>query len=465
MTVNGVAQTTGAANGTQEKASKRAGGKVIEDLALWNHAARIGGGVTPALISQITREADQGDTRRLIDLANECRQRDAHLHAVLSTREESTAGLEWQIVAPEKSNKKSKTAAAWVEKTLHTVPALRRLIADLAGAAFYSFTHSEIIWMKGEKGRLVPADFQLIAHRRFKFRRQDGRQVFYDDGSPELDFRAKYPNKFISSYPRVTGDVPTREGLMRVLVWMSVMRNWSIADWLKTGEFSWKPWRIGTFSKEKSSAEDREELETIMRRMVTDFAAVIPDSTTIKVEWPGGTATRNSPHAEMVRALADEMSKAVLGQTETTQSSSSSGYAQAKVHENVRRDLLEAAAKQIASDITRDLIGPMIALNFGESVATPRFEFLTQDPVDLESFSKSIAALRTAGARIPEAWFHETAGIPIPDEGETLVGEAADKAAAEAAAAKAKKPTDESTEEEPEVEEPDDEDEEQPETD
>jgi phage gp29-like protein len=120
------------------------------------------------------------------------------------------------------------------------------------------------------------------------------------------------------------------------------------------------------------------------------------------------------------------MSKATIGQTETISSSQSSGYAQAKVHDGVRRDLVESRAKQLASDVTRDIVAQMCALNFGPNVRPPAFEFITQDPIDLEAFSKAMAALRTAGLKIPQAWVRDQAGIPEPQGDEECLGDGED---------------------------------------
>ena len=409
----------------EEKAKPRAKrGTVVEDLPLWNQASRIGGGLTPLVVSNIIREADGGDVRRLVDLINECRQRDCHLQAVCSVHEETIAALPFQVVLGDpKARKRDQKAAEWAQTVLLASPEFRRALADLTGAYLYGFCVLEIVWERDRAGRIVPSRFRLVHPRRFKFRPEDGRLVLHDVGGQEVDLLGLYPNKFIVCAPRVNGDAPHREGLMRPLVWMSFMRNWSIADWLKTGEMSWKPWRVGKYKKGGgTSTEDREDLETIMRRMTTEFAAVIPDSTEIEITWPSGATQRGSAHAEIVTSLANEMSKAVLGQTETTQASSSSGYAQAKVHDAVRRDLLEARARQIATDITRCLVEPMVRLNYGDGVAVPRFEFVTQDAPDLEKFSKAVAAMRAAGAAIPAAWFYEEAGIPQPQDGEDLLG-------------------------------------------
>jgi len=417
------------AKAAQAKATKRgAKTQIVGDQALWSQAARIGGGLTPPQITNLIEEANSGLPARLVDLANECRQRDCHLQSVLSVNEESIAGLEWNIVPPDKARAKDKRAAKWVEDTLRKNAGLQRLISDLTGATYYGYAVVEIVWKKDKDDKQVPAYFKLIAQRRFRFRKLDGQLVLCDmtTAFQEIDLAGDNPNKFIVCQPRVNGDSPNREGLDRPLVWMSMMRNWSIGDWLKTGEMSWKPWRVGTYKKGGgTSAEDRAILETVMRKLTTDYSAVIPDSCEVEINWPGGTSHTGSTHAEIVNTLGNEMSKCVLGQTETTQASSSSGYAQAKVHDSVRKDIRESRARQIAAALTEHLVAAMYVLNYGTTVEPGTFKFATQDPVNLKEFSEAIKTLKDASARIPEAWVHEQAGIPIPEDGERLLGNTA----------------------------------------
>ena len=61
------------------------------------------------------------------------------------------------------------------------------------------------------------------------------------------------------------------------------------------------------------------------------------------------------------------MSKVVLGQTMTDENGGS--LAQAMVHNQIRIDILQDDARQLANTINRDLIAPFVALNFGP---TPR---------------------------------------------------------------------------------------------
>ncbi len=417
---------------TRARGRGMTGPKVMQDLSLWEQFQRVGGALTPVQVSSIIREADAGDTRRLMDLANDARQKDCHLSAVLSQSEESIAGLEWSLHLPKKAKKKDRHASEWVENWLRTKvhEPFTSLIAHLAGGVYYSFAVSETVWSKDPKGYLVPVDFENQNQRRFAFRQSDGRLVWRDQSmsTDGVDFRADYPNRFVTAQPRVTGDVPCREGLARVLVWATLFRTWDLTDWLRTGEAAWKPWRVGYYEK-GSQDEDIDGLVEVLERLATTGTAALPVNTKLQIEWPGGAGGTRTTHSELYNVLAQEMSKAALGQTETVQASNSSGYAQAKVHQAVRGNILRARARYIAAVITRDVIRAMIELNFGTGILVPTFKFETADPVDLKSFSEGLKNLTApkggAGLRVSAKWARSTAGIPEPEKGEELLGEAA----------------------------------------
>ena len=102
-----------------ERASARSfGGRVLADQALWFQFQRIGGAMTPARVSQILRQRDSGDMTAYVDLLNESRQKDGHLHGILSQAEESIAELDWTLKLPEKARARDKRAMRWVENAL-----------------------------------------------------------------------------------------------------------------------------------------------------------------------------------------------------------------------------------------------------------------------------------------------------------------------------------------------------------
>jgi phage gp29-like protein len=432
--LSAVSRAFGVSEAIERAQGQRVGmtSRVVQDQAIWHQYQRIGGGMTPMRLSQIIRTADSGDLAPFIDLLNESRQKDGHLHGVLSQAEESIGELPWQLTLPDTARRRDRKAKEWAEETLRACTGsspdetrgFQDIIPHLAGAFYYGHGVTETAWGKDSLGYLSPRGFYLLSARRFGYRQGDSAFVWRDEstGYHGVQIQVEYPNRFVVFQPRVNGDVPVREGLGRVLMWCALFRNWSVSDWLRTAELSWKPWRIGYYEK-GASEPDIENLKTVMSDLVTTGSAVLASSTNFKVEWAGGSGGSSSrpTHAELFNVVAMEMSKAVLGATETVQSSSSSGYAQASVHKGVSRTILRSRARQLAACITRDLIRPMIHLNFGKKVMVPKFEFVLPDLVEVDKFGPGIAKLVEAGLKIPQAWARARIGAPEPDEDDEIM--------------------------------------------
>lgn len=411
-------------------AKARPGAVVIEDLPLSLQMQRIGGSLTPAQLSAILREADTGKICRLMDLANESRQKDTHLHSVVQTRELAVAGLPWQIAPPPNASRKEKKAAAQADEALRESADVDLLIAHLAGASYPGLAVSETVWGKSD-GVLYPAAFLRLQARRFEYDMRSGRLLWADPGQPAVDIRQDFPVKFIVHQPRITGDIPCREGLVRVLTWAALFRNWTLGDWVRLGELAWKPWRLGTYEK-SASQEDIDNLEAALRSLSTNGTAVLSDGTKISVEGSknGGSSTGKSTHHELFSVIGAEMSKAALGQTLSTEQGERGSQSLGKVQERVRYDILEADAKSASAAMTRDVVQPMTWLNHGTGVRPGRFVLITDDAADLKSFGEGLQAVKGAGLRrIPADWARDRAGIPEAKEGEETLDDADEKPA------------------------------------
>ena len=403
--------------------SKPSEGAVIPDLSIWDQFSRIGGNLTPQQVSTIIREADCGNPRRLIDLANEMRQKDGHLQSVLSTRETALLGLKWELFfdGQDPKSKKGQRQRKFVEAVLRACPGFRRMVAHQTSAIYFGFAINEIVWIT-LGGKMVPR--QLVCHspRRFQFRKEDGRLVWQDETmSQPVDFKS-IADKFLVSQPRINGDVECREGLDRVLMWPALFRNWTLSDWLKLAEIAWKPWRIGKFYKGKSTAEDIEGLKQIVAGMSSSGAAVHPDSVEVSMQMPSGSAgaQAKSDHSGLFETMGREMSKAVLGQTLTTEQGDNGSRALGTVHNDVRKDVLEGDAEWLAEVITEQLITPLIRLNFGAKAPIPRFRFITTETADIASYAKAVSDLAKV-LRMPAQWVRDQLGIPEPKPGDELV--------------------------------------------
>lgn len=151
----------------------------------------------------------------------------------------------------------------------------------------------------------------------------------------------------------------------------------------------------------------------------TDAAGIVPSSTMIEFIESNKT-TSVEIYEKLARYCDEQMSKAILGQTLTSDSGGGS-YAQSKTHNDVRHDLTVADAKALAVTIRRDIIRPLVEFNFGEDAELPFFTFDCQEVEDqketveiyktleldenakTEDVAASIMALKAGGDKVTAA--------------------------------------------------------------
>lgn len=134
-----------------------------------------------------------------------------------------------------------------------------------------------------------------------------------------------------------------------------------------------------------------------------------------KVEGQHGAAV----FGELIEYIDRNISKLVLGQTMTSDDGSS--MAQAKIHNDVRLDILKADCRQLAQTINRDLIKPFVAFNFGPQDVYPQVEFPVAEPEDTKALSDNLAKLVPLGLRVPQRTVREKLGIAEPQADEELL--------------------------------------------
>lgn len=393
-------------------------GQVVNDLPLYLQFQRIGGSLTPAQLTDIIRQADNGYMYRIVDLTNEMRQKDLHLQSILETHETDLAGLPWQIEPPEGATAVERKATDFCQKVLGALDEVPNLLGHLAGGFLDGHGVAETLVEK-DGGYVVPVGFTLVHPRRFCHELSVGRLMWWDQAGglypyPGVDFMATWPGKFISFTPRVVGDVQHREGLARPLLWAALFRNWDVRDWLSLAELAWKPWRVGSYAK-SANDEDINNLKAVLRSMSASGIAVVPNETKIEVTWPENIGPSGSPHSELFDVFGREMSKAVLGTTTTMELGKRGNQTASKTGERMASKKLESRSRKMAGALRAHLLTPMVRMNFGDGVRVPMWTFNTEDEVDLLSYGQGINQLVTSGmTSIPASHVHKKTGIPLP---------------------------------------------------
>jgi len=373
-------------------------------------------GITPERLAQIFREADLGDISRQAELFEEIEEKDAHLGAVLQSRKLAVAGLDWDIVPSGESDKEVEIAS-FVRDILRAVENWEDSILDLLDAIGKGFSVLEIIW-DIQDSDVVIKEFKWRAQKLFTFMQQDGVSEsprLLTEGSP-LYGEALKPNKFVVHRYRARSGITPRAGVLRPCAYMYLFKNYSIKDWVIFAERYAMPMRIGKFSASASEAE-RNVLKNAVFNLGSDAAAVISDSTVIELLESATKSPSSGIYRELVEFCDRAISKAVLGQTLTTEQAGGT-FATAKVHQLVRKDILEADSKALSKTIQRQIIAPLVEFNFG-SRDIPIFRFRHEEDTDLISVAQTYKVLVEAGFDgIPKRHIHERFGIPVPKEKE-----------------------------------------------
>ncbi len=376
-------------------------------------------GLTPGGLSSIFTEADQGNVRRLQEVYEEMLEKDAHLAAVVQTRALAVAGLEWEVAAASDDSQDIKVAE-FVREALKGIPSFTDSIMAILDGVTGGYSVAEIIW--SITGKSVGVERIKSWHpKAFTFMLQGGlvsqRPRLITDA--EMVYGEELiPNKFIVHAPR--GRAPHRAGVLRPCSWVYLFKNYTLKDWVIFNERFAQPMRVGKYGT-GASEKEREVLRDAVIHLGSDAAAIISEGTMI--EFIESKARGSS--AEIYEALLSycdkSMSKAVLGHTGSSDSTPGK-LGSEDMAGDIRRDVLEADAGALSGTVTRDIVRPLVAFNFGPDTAVPVFRLLMEDAEDLVALAESLDKLQGIGVKIPSSYVHAKFGIPEPtDADEVLV--------------------------------------------
>lgn len=353
-------------------------------------------GLTPRRLARIFRAADDGDVTEQMELFEEMEEKDPHLFSQLQTRKLAVTGLDWEV-QPFSDGELDKTIADFIDKQLKSIENLDDLFIDMLDAIGKGVSIMEIAWGVGTDGANIIEDIEYVHPKKLAWNSQtDEMEVCtreFPSGVPLPE------NKFVVHKYKAKSGHTSRNGILRVISWMYLFKNYDVKDWIAFCEVFGMPLRLGKYSA-AASDDDKKALMEAIYSLGSDAAGIVPDSTMIEFIESQKT-TSVEIYERLARYCDEQISKAVLGQTLSSDSGGGS-YAQGKVHNEVRHDLTVADAKALATTIRRDIIRPLVEYNFGTNANIPFFAF---DCKEAEDQKEAIEIYRTLvcdlGLRIP----------------------------------------------------------------
>jgi phage gp29-like protein len=380
-----------------------------------------GDGLNPGRIAGILRAADQGDPLRYLELAETVEERDLHYLGVLGTRKRSVAQIDITVDAAT-DDQAGVDQADFVRDWLKR-DELQDELFDMLDAVGKGFSVTEIVWDSSE-GQFQPKRLEYRDPRFFTFDKRDGATPLLrtETGDEPLDAFC-----YVTTRIRAKSGLPIRSGLARLAVWSWMFKAFTNRDWAIFVQTFGQPVRVGKYGP-GASEDDKDTLFRAVANIAGDCAAIIPESMLIEFVESKNVSAGSDLYLKRCDWLDQQMSKAVLGQTGTTDAIAG-GHAVGKTHRAVQEDIERADARTLAACINRDLVMPMVALNFGPQKKYPKLKIGREETIDLALLKDFLPTFVAMGGRVERSVVGDKFGLPdAPKDAEILTPAVAPKA-------------------------------------
>lgn len=378
-----------------------------------------GDGLEPMRLAQLLRAADHGDPLHYFELAEQIEERDLHYLGVLGTRKRSVAQLDVTVEAASDAPEDVQLAdmvREWISRD-----ELAEEMFDILDAIGKGISFTEIIWDTSE-GQWRPKRLEWRDPRWFTFDRKDLRTPLLRGGESGNEPDAPLePFKFITLSIKAKSGLPVRSGIARVATWSWMFKAFTLRDWAIFAQTFGQPVRVGKFHP-GASEDDKKTLFRAVANIAGDCAAIIPQGMELDFIESKNVGQGSDLYEKRADWLDRQISKAVLGQTGTTDMKDGGlGDGGNKVHDRVAGDIETADCKATAAALNRDLIRPWVDLERGPQERYPRLRIARRKPEDVQGLSTALAQLVPLGLEIEQSQIRDKLGLTEPAPGAKLL--------------------------------------------
>lgn len=374
-------------------------------------------GMTPARLANLLRAAAQGDPLEYFEMAELIEERDLHYAGVLATRKRSVTQIDITIEAA--SDDPEDVRRADMVREWITRDELADEMFDMLDAIGKGVSFTEIIWDTSE-GQWYPQRLEWRDPRWFTFDLTTMKQPMLRGGVDGGAVAEPLPAfKFIYAQIKAKSGLPIRSGIARLAAWSWMFKAFTQRDWAIFAQTYGQPVRIGKFH-EGATKEDRATLYRAVANIAGDCAAIVPQSMEIEFVEAKNVGAGSDLYERRADWLDRQVSKAILGQTTTTDAVSG-GHAVSQEHRQVQEDIETADCKSVSATINRDLIRPWMDLEFGPGRKYPRLVIARPKQEDVKQLTDSLAALVPLGLRVQASEVRDKLGLSEPDAGSEVL--------------------------------------------
>lgn len=329
---------------------------------------------------------------------------DAHVWACIQSRKAGVLSLEWAI-----DRGKAKSRQAKIIEVLFNSLDLYSIISEILNASLFGFQPLEVLWQK-EGNLVIPNNIKAKPAEWFVFDDENNLKLRTKENREGEIVPAK---KFLCPQYNPSYENPYGERTLSRVFWPVTFKKGGLKFWVIFTEKYGMPFLIGKHPR-GTSKEDTDNLADMLETMVQDAIAVIPDDSSVEIQEAGGKTGSAEIYDKLIDKMNAEISKAVLGQTLTTEVGDKGSYAASNTHMAVRGDIIDADKKMVEKTLNQ-LIKWIYELNFSSETSNiPTFTMWEEEDVDL-NLAQRDKILTETGVKFSKSYFIKTYGLEEDD--------------------------------------------------
>lgn len=330
---------------------------------------------------------------------------DGHVIAVTGKRFDAVTTANWQFV-----NKEGKPVDA-VNEVIDTI-GFDEIVTEVLNSKFWGYSILEPKFWKNSSGKWEVAANLLP---RPNYRPHLG-IVAYDWATDEgINIREGIYAKTVMEVGK-----PTDLGLLVSAAQYAILKRGGVGDYAMFVQVFGRPILDATWD----GFDEAQRVKLQESLNIGPGGSIIrPEGTNLNILE--SKLTNSTIHKDFKKDMDDEISKALLGTTETTSSSNSSGYAQAKEHGEQDDNKHESDIHFVRKVLNSSFIKILEAYGFNTDGGSFIIQGEETQMTTKESFEMHSKMVKELGLPIDDDFFYETYGVPKPDNYDKIKAEQA----------------------------------------
>ncbi len=369
----------------------------------FSNLSTISNSLTPSDLQGILETAADGYCSQQALLIKEIQEREPIISAHLQTRKGSIVSKDWTITSvnyPDRAEKLNRMLRS--ANLSDTIQYLTDFIAT-------GYSYVTIDWQQGGAGinGFVPIVPEAIQYD------QGGNAALVNSVGIKIPVTNYHPNQFLFCKSQCKPGIPSRNGLVRTLVWMYLFKHSGISGYARYCEKFGIPFLLAKLPQ--SAWAQRNTVLNSLKAMGKDSVGAVPEGTELEV-INGANSGSTQANEQFIRYCDEVFTLSILGQLGS--SAVSSGLSKGDAQSAVRQDLLSSDCQQIINTVQKQIIEPICKMKWGMTDSDDiQFWIDYSPPKDLSEKAKQWKLLtEITGRKIDYKFVQDEFGVKFSEE-------------------------------------------------